>query len=106
MSNSGWICPKCEAVMAPFHPTCWYCKPVQKIPVSSVTGIEPMKLPSCRHVVVGECIRCQMDRVTPDGKPMLSNEKGYDGHVCYAKDIHRIDLIAGSTINPDFEIPM
>lgn len=26
--NQGWECPKCCAVMSPFHPTCWYCKPI------------------------------------------------------------------------------
>lgn len=25
--NQGWECPKCFAVMSPFHPTCWYCGP-------------------------------------------------------------------------------
>jgi hypothetical protein len=28
LPQQGWICPKCQAVMAPFQPTCWYCKPV------------------------------------------------------------------------------
>lgn len=23
----GWECPKCGAVMAPFAPSCFYCKP-------------------------------------------------------------------------------
>lgn len=26
-SDKGWQCPKCEAVMSPHSPTCWYCKP-------------------------------------------------------------------------------
>jgi hypothetical protein len=97
MNNSGWICPKCEAVMAPFHPTCWYCKPKkeERIP-------EPMKLPSCRHGIVGKCEICDVEKA----KPYTLGEKGYDGHICYATDVHRIDLIAGSTINPVFEIPL
>lgn len=35
-NQNGWICPKCEAVMAPFHPTCWYCKPKQSNPFEIV----------------------------------------------------------------------
>lgn len=27
--SSGWVCPKCKAVMAPTYPTCFYCKPQQ-----------------------------------------------------------------------------
>lgn len=27
VSNLGWECPKCFAVMSPFTPTCRYCKP-------------------------------------------------------------------------------
>lgn len=26
----GWECPKCLAVMSPFHPTCWWCRPQTK----------------------------------------------------------------------------
>jgi hypothetical protein len=25
--QTGWVCPKCEAVMAPFMPVCTTCKP-------------------------------------------------------------------------------
>jgi len=31
----GWICPKCEAVMGPNFPVCWYCKPESKKDVRS-----------------------------------------------------------------------
>lgn len=26
-NTTGWICPKCSAVMNPSSPSCWYCKP-------------------------------------------------------------------------------
>lgn len=28
-SAKGWECPKCNAVMSPSFPTCFYCKPVE-----------------------------------------------------------------------------
>lgn len=28
--NTGWSCPKCQAVMSPTYPTCFYCSPNTK----------------------------------------------------------------------------
>ena len=28
MTNQGWECPKCHAVMAPFQPSCIHCHPI------------------------------------------------------------------------------
>lgn len=28
--KSGWQCPRCQAVMNPSMPTCFYCKPEKK----------------------------------------------------------------------------
>lgn len=25
----GWRCPRCDSVMSPSMPTCWYCRPVE-----------------------------------------------------------------------------
>lgn len=27
LNTKGWECPKCNAVMSPNYPTCFYCKP-------------------------------------------------------------------------------
>lgn len=41
LGTSGWICPKCGAVMGPNFPTCYYCKPNNKIVTTSGTGACP-----------------------------------------------------------------
>lgn len=36
--STGWVCPKCSAVMAPTMMMCFYCKPVEtKISTSAGT---------------------------------------------------------------------
>lgn len=49
------------------------------------------KLPSCQHGVVGECNSCSLLKASPKEEYLR---------------IHRIDIIAGCPINPDFEIPI
>jgi hypothetical protein len=39
----GWICPKCQAVMAPWCAQCVYCKPKIEVIISY---IQPCRLPS------------------------------------------------------------
>lgn len=45
----GWECPKCNAVMSPTYPTCWYCKPVPKLKDLQPGGDLKFDLPSERQ---------------------------------------------------------
>lgn len=38
-TTKGWECPKCQAVMAPTAPTCFYCKPAINFTSITTGGI-------------------------------------------------------------------
>jgi hypothetical protein len=43
----GWECPKCGAVMSPFHPTCWYCRPGKSLEIPGST-CSPTNICTCK----------------------------------------------------------
>lgn len=57
--NQGWICPKCQAVFAPFMMECKYCNKDKNI--DQYIGNQRQTLPSCIHGVVGRCAKCIID---------------------------------------------
>lgn len=43
MSDKGWICPKCEAVYAPFVPNCMKCIGKAKAPADRPRRNDPLR---------------------------------------------------------------
>lgn len=53
--NQGWICPRCDAVMSPTTPTCFYCKPKE----NQHERLE--QLATCTHDVIDRfCWHCNL----------------------------------------------
>lgn len=62
MTNTGWQCPLCNAIMSPSYPTCWYCKPVE-IKTENTLKLCPHGLP----VKFNNCSLC-MEKPCIHGK--------------------------------------
>lgn len=74
----GWQCPRCDSVMSPSMPTCWYCKPKENRHV-----FPPELTPTPRNETLALC---------PHGTPVKFNSCALCNQIpCGQFDIRECD---------------